>query len=67
MRRLDLPPRMRLLIIVESTLSFLVTAFEYLLQDYHKNTAEDDLSHLDEIMQLHASLATRAHTSISEH
>lgn len=30
-----------------------VTAFEHLLQDYHRNTAEDDLSHLDEIMQLH--------------
>jgi len=30
-----------------------VTAFEHLLQDYRSNTAEDDLSHLNEIMQLH--------------
>jgi SAM-dependent methyltransferase len=30
-----------------------VTAFEHLLQDYRRDTAEDDLSHLDEIMQLH--------------
>lgn len=30
-----------------------VTSFEHLLQDYNSNIGEDDLTHLDEIMQLH--------------
>jgi SAM-dependent methyltransferase len=30
-----------------------VTQFQHLLQDYHGNVGEDDLTHLEEILQLH--------------
>jgi ubiquinone/menaquinone biosynthesis C-methylase UbiE len=30
-----------------------VTSFEHIIEDYRNNIAEDDLTHLDEILQLH--------------
>ena len=30
-----------------------ITSFEHLLEDYQKNVGEDDLTHLDEIIELH--------------
>ncbi len=29
------------------------TTFEHIMEDYHNNTLEDDLTHLDEILELH--------------